>query len=139
VKRGKERPYFQILNETACVANAYKRLSEQAAEGMARTEVKARLEKEYDNLRQSMSKKKHSKTRSEPIGVDCSGRLYWVLKKDPNFIFMQVELLRQEGAVFSFILSDSFVTQTHICGEEVWGYFEGVEDIRNLLAGLDFP
>jgi hypothetical protein len=92
--RGKERSYFQILNETTCVAQAYKRLSGQAAEGMGRTESKARLEKEFDCLRQSMSKTKHSKARSEPIGIDCSDCRYWVLKKDPNFIFTQVESLR---------------------------------------------
>jgi hypothetical protein len=101
--RGKERPYFQILNETACVANAYKRLSGQAAEGMGRTEAKAKLEKEYDSLRLSMSKRKHSKTRSEPIGVDCSGRRYWVLKKDPDFIFTQVEARKLQ---FSVIIPD---------------------------------
>lgn len=95
--RGKERPYFQILNETECVANAYRRLSGQAAEGMTRAESKARLEKEYDYLRQSMSKRKNSKARSEPIGVDCSGRRFWALKQDPGFIFTQVGPLRCES------------------------------------------
>ena len=92
VIRGKDRSYFQILQENLCVSNAYRRLSGLPCEdlGKAATRAKVDLEMQVAQSAAAAFHSKQLKKRSEPLGVDCRGRRFWALKSDPDFIFTQV-------------------------------------------------
>jgi hypothetical protein len=110
--RGKERAYFQILHESACVSNAYKKLSGQPFEDMGKKETRARLDREV-LIAQSAATQgpRQAKKRSEPLGTDSRGRRFWALKSDPNFIFTQVLV---ETCIFCAFLCQSVCILTSV-------------------------
>lgn len=87
---GKERSFFQILNESSSVKNAYLSLAGEPCEDCGLAAYRSGLEQELIKVRVQLNLARVGKHRSEPLGVDKCGRQFWIVRSDPEHIFTQV-------------------------------------------------